>query len=671
MNEPRTLLYLHGAAGPDSEDWLHALNGGLKLLRLPHIQGDFDFVVRPNYQPAVLALQQGHQQSPRLTEPPLTWRQPKDVAQAEAALAYALRQRNVGEALAIDPNRRGARRWGWVPADVAASGPLSAFGVNFLGPVRAYQHDSQVRWAVQKSVLSQVPKTGSVTIIAHSLGSVVAVDILKMLPPTLEVSLLLTIGSPLAIRKLGHFEFGDRFPFDRVHSWVNLYDPGDLVTTGRGIAKRLPQALDVPVNVGSSHSAAAYLSSPAAAAAIGSLTTPSAPPHTHSDGRTVVRRLHPSWSTLMLSFAYGAQLSAVVGVDKWHFKLRMDAARRVLAARTTESIEARRGDLTSSGAPGLDSSPLGEGRCPTTNDLIDHAAGLITEEWSDADLLALVIGLTVQPPFAPFDVEIGDDLRNKALIRTLNRVRCRDSALSDQEFADAVRQAVKVGREVVRKWGLADVAPWVLGAGLTLLTLTGVGVLVAAPAGLAGAALVTATLAAFGPGGMVGGIVTIAALTGVGAAAAGVGTAATEAEETSREERSRQIAAQDLAGMPLPSLRGQLAALLAVVEAQSRLSFESSAPILKASLATALNLVDLDCSVHQAIAPGRPGTKELREKSELLRSAMRWLDEHALKDDRLRRAQENLRDLPASLPAAEMLALSSASPVHEIGGDAT
>jgi hypothetical protein len=40
-----------------------------------------------------------------------------------------------------------------------------------------------------------------------------------------------------------------------------------------------------------------------------------------------------------------------------------------------------------------------------------------------------------------------------------------------------------------------------ISGGLLLLSLTGVGVAVAAPAGLAGAAVITGTLAAFGPGG--------------------------------------------------------------------------------------------------------------------------------------------------------------------------
>src|ERR1019366_5472038 len=70
----------------------------------------------------------------------------------------------------------------------------------FLAPVRRYQDQRDCRWAAQRAVLDQLPKSGSIILIAHSLGSVVAVDLLTKLHPNLRVDLLVTIGSPLAIK---------------------------------------------------------------------------------------------------------------------------------------------------------------------------------------------------------------------------------------------------------------------------------------------------------------------------------------------------------------------------------------------------------------------------------------------------------------------------------------
>src|SRR5205823_826356 len=80
----------------------------------------------------------------------------------------------------------------------------------------------------------------------------------------------------------------------------------------------------------------------------------------------------------------------------------------------------------------------------------------------------------------------------------------------------------------------------------------GVGLVAAIPAGLAGAAAISATLAAFGPGGMVGGMVTLAALTGTGTAFLGGGVVAQPSTSSSRFDRAALIhtAADGIAKQP-------------------------------------------------------------------------------------------------------------------------
>ena len=138
----------------------------------------------------------------------------------------------------------------WLPDGLVDDTWFTQLGVRFLAPVRRYQDQRDCRWAAQRAVLDQLPKSGSIILIAHSLGSVVAVDLLTKLHPNLRVDLLVTIGSPLAIKHLGHSGFEAEFPYDRVGGWVNLYDSGDFVTIGRGVGRRFPAACDIAVQTG-------------------------------------------------------------------------------------------------------------------------------------------------------------------------------------------------------------------------------------------------------------------------------------------------------------------------------------------------------------------------------------------------------------------------------------
>ena len=192
-----------------------------------------------------------------------------------------------------------------------------------------------------------------------------------------------------------------------------------------------------------------------------------------------------------------------------------------------------------------------------------------------------------------------------------------------------------------------------MGGGLLLLSLTGIGLVVAAPAGLAGAAVVTGTLVAFGPGGMIGGLVTIATLTGVGAAATGIGVGVGVAEDPVVVERARRLAVEELAKMPISALRNAVAGVLAVVDAQRRLRFESTGDLVEEMLNSALDMVRVECALHEAVAPQRTGTTEWRKKVELLERALEWLRETHLKNDPWRQVQEDLADLPETMSQRE------------------
>jgi hypothetical protein len=90
-------------------------------------------------------------------------------------------------------------------------------------------------------------------VVAHSLGSVVAYEALHELADELDVRLLLTLGSPLA---LPHAVFHrlDPVPCDgkgakptAVRRWVNVADAGDFVAIPKGaVARVFPGAEELP-----------------------------------------------------------------------------------------------------------------------------------------------------------------------------------------------------------------------------------------------------------------------------------------------------------------------------------------------------------------------------------------------------------------------------------------
>ncbi|WP_331769784.1 hypothetical protein OG948_39325 (plasmid) [Embleya sp. NBC_00888] len=99
--------------------------------------------------------------------------------------------------------------------------------------------DNPARSAARARVTDILETTGARVVIAHSLGSVVAYEALWA-RPDLEVDLLVTLGSPLALphailprlRPAPVDGRGARPP--GVARWVNLADPGDIVAVPQG-----------------------------------------------------------------------------------------------------------------------------------------------------------------------------------------------------------------------------------------------------------------------------------------------------------------------------------------------------------------------------------------------------------------------------------------------------
>lgn len=83
--------------------------------------------------------------------------------------------------------------------------------------------------------LQGAPASGLHVVVAHSLGSVIAYDVLQCVADAPSVDALLTLGSPLGIdevqdRLRPEWTRADGFPARTVRTrWVNVFDPLDLV----------------------------------------------------------------------------------------------------------------------------------------------------------------------------------------------------------------------------------------------------------------------------------------------------------------------------------------------------------------------------------------------------------------------------------------------------------
>ena len=93
--------------------------------------------------------------------------------------------------------------------------------------VYLYTTRQGVRDEIDRMVRSEIT-TEPTVVIGHSLGSVVAYNILRTDPRALRVPLYVTLGSPLAIRAIRDELRPLRFP-QTVQTWYNAFDARDVV----------------------------------------------------------------------------------------------------------------------------------------------------------------------------------------------------------------------------------------------------------------------------------------------------------------------------------------------------------------------------------------------------------------------------------------------------------
>jgi len=139
-----------------------------------------------------------------------------------------------------------------------------------------YRHDRSVQSHVLDRVSEQIEQIDDdVILLAHSLGSVVALDALHM--RSVQIGMFISFGSPIGVDPTwgGRWEGSGTFPYDRVGSWLNVVNLHDFITWRRGLSRRFPEAVDAFIRAGvgfagpgNFHDPATYLGSGPVVAAV-------------------------------------------------------------------------------------------------------------------------------------------------------------------------------------------------------------------------------------------------------------------------------------------------------------------------------------------------------------------------------------------------------------------
>lgn len=489
------VIFLHGIGdGDPSYEWLTGLNRGLEQAGHPPLGRDE--VIAPRYT--------GYLKTDgiRAKLPPVTYK-PKE--EAASRREFERRQARLQRNLRLSP---GVRWFGFdqfIPdraREAVAPLLVGATDILNLDQVRRYIREESLRGAVMNHILDHLPTYGEIILVGHSLGSVVAIDLLDHLPPELHVRRFITIGSPASIKALhdGSDRLLKRFPYARVDDWSNFFSRSDIVTGSRGLAALFPGAQDFEV-AASDHGADRYLGEPAVAGLIAELLYPSKD-LVPASSDVVVRMSDPEASMLLMHHFAEAVANKLKDKERaTRYRSVMQLMRDDLAAQLKQRALAGQ-------ALSFEMQQLSNGALPD-----------LPHRWELHEAVAELVVLALTNCIAPYEIDVGEApmlaLEDGAALMGFQRSHGTKVAAAIKEV-----QAALGGRGGV-PWGKVLTAA----AGLALIAAGPIGLAAAAPAGVFGGAAIAGGLAAFGPGGMVGGLAMLGGLAGAGAAVAAAAVA--------------------------------------------------------------------------------------------------------------------------------------------------
>lgn len=491
-NEP-ILLFLHGVGDGDKDDyWKARLSEALVRLGFPAL--NTARAIAPKYAHAL----RGWDEKDSL--PGLTIKQPSGEAAKKNRRDF---ERRIGAVeFRLGRHDRGD---GWLGGEAVVN---LAVGLPPFGQAGNYMNKPQIRAQVLNRILKELPESGRLVIVGHSLGSVIAADLVRRLPVGLDVVGMVTIGSPLAN---GNFDVDKlretlKEPPTNLAWWVNFWNVHDPVAAHRGVSSVFPWVIDFRIQTRLSprvHDAVEYLNDESVAAAIGFALFGSRSREIARIDKGVDVRLDSAERLALLALRYAYLMKTRLEGDQLD---RFAGALRQVQAAVVDDIRRRNAS---------------EGRAMPSEvarlafDLSDPQA-TVPEPFPSSHMAKddAVVPLTVlaaENVIRPFEISISKDKWQEAM-----KDLTAEMGLGGQYGAD-VFTAAKSAQEALSggpglnwmKWGA-------LGAGAAAIVVATGGLALAAGAGLAGAAVLTSALAAFGPGGMIGGLITAGTLVTAG-----------------------------------------------------------------------------------------------------------------------------------------------------------
>lgn len=153
---------------------------------------------------------------------------------SELAAHAGLREADILLEVGPVPLEKGPANWGWVQAILRALDHLPGLNsqllATFTRDVYVYLAYAGVRARINSIVADALRTDELCVVLAHSLGTVVAYDVLRERAATPQYPGLVTVGSPLGIRAIRQQLATPLVSPPCVAHWFNAYDDHDVVS---------------------------------------------------------------------------------------------------------------------------------------------------------------------------------------------------------------------------------------------------------------------------------------------------------------------------------------------------------------------------------------------------------------------------------------------------------
>jgi hypothetical protein len=154
----------------------------------------------------------------------------------EIALHEGVAEADVRAELGEEVIAQGPQNWGWVQGILSVLDRIRPVSARLVALVTAdvakYLTNATIQTSINDGVLKGVKPGQEAVVVSHSLGTVVAYNVLMSRPtqfPQIRVPLFVTLGSPLAINAVKSRLRPHTFP-SPVDKWYNAMDPDDVVS---------------------------------------------------------------------------------------------------------------------------------------------------------------------------------------------------------------------------------------------------------------------------------------------------------------------------------------------------------------------------------------------------------------------------------------------------------